>query len=191
MRKFVLMVSVAMAALLTMSTAVADPYAPIPKPVCIIKVLKAKPGERVVVVVGARLNAADQPSGTITITLRADVRAAARTTAAGPVWSKTVHTDGKPVRITGPVVPEGTHRITTRFVPDNPTECRQCQGQQVFDASLGGDGGGDDGEGGDNGGLLPDTGGPAMLWLLLGLVLVGSGAGIVVYSRRRAQVPAH
>lgn len=191
MRKLFFMVSVAMAALFVTSSAVADPYGPIPKPLCIIKVLKAEPGERVVIQVGARLNAAKQPAGTLTVTLRTNIHANAdttATTAAADVWTKTVHSDGGPVRLVGPVIPEGTHRVKSRFVPDNPIECRACQAQAVFTATDG-DGGGDDD--GDNDGLLPDTGGPAVLWLLAGLALVGSGAGIVVYSRRRAQVPAH
>jgi LPXTG-motif cell wall-anchored protein len=195
MRKLFLMVSVAMAALLTLSGAVlsatasasADPYGPIPKPHCFIRVLHAEAGERVIIQVGARLNSTDQPSGTIAVRLHTNPRSS------DEVWTTKVHTDGKPVRITGPVVPEGTHRITTRFAPDEPSEVRPCQGSQYFDVDEDGDDDGDDGDDGDgdNGGLLPDTGGPAMLWLLAGLVLVASGAGIVVYSRRRAQVPAH
>lgn len=189
MRKLFLMVSVAMAALLTMSisavpSATADPYAPVPKPHCFIRVIHAEPGERIVIEVGARLNSADQPSGTIRVRLVTGRQSDDK------VWTTSVHTDGKPVRLTGPVVPEGTHRITIRFTPDNPVESRGCHGAQAVDVSDTDDDRDDDGDG-DNGGLLPDTGGPATLWLLLGLVLVGAGAGIVVYSRRRAQVPAH
>ena len=51
------------------------------------------------------------------------------------------------------------------------------------------DGGGDnpDADDNDNDGLLPDTGGPALLWLLLGVGLVGGGAGAVVVARRRRE----
>ncbi|NYJ02365.1 LPXTG-motif cell wall-anchored protein [Nocardioides thalensis] len=190
MRKLFLMVSVAMAALFVTSSATADPYGPIPKPLCIIKIIKAEPGERVIVQIGARLNAKNQPAGTLTVHLRTNINASAGTTnAADVVWTKTVHTNGRMIRLVGPVVPEGTHKFTSTFVPDDATECRQCQAEQVFTVSDD-DGGGDGDDDGDNG-LLPDTGGPAVLWLLAGLVLVAAGAGIVVYSRRRAEVPAH
>lgn len=162
----------------SVSSAPADPYQPVPKPVCSIKV-KAKAGERVKIVVGARINAADQPSGTITVRL-----------AARDVWVRTVRTDGSPATLLGPVVPRGTHRITTRFVPDDATESRQCQGEVAF--TVGTRGNGD--ENGDNDsdaeGILPNTGGPNLLWLLLGLSLVGGGATAIVYARRRETTPA-
>jgi hypothetical protein len=52
-------------------------------------------------------------------------------------------------------------------------------------------GGGDHpGDDTDDGGLLPDTGGPALLWLLLGVGLVGGGIATVLYARRRTSSPA-
>jgi LPXTG-motif cell wall-anchored protein len=33
--------------------------------------------------------------------------------------------------------------------------------------------------------VLPDTGGPNVVWLLLGLALVGGGGGLVIAARRR------
>jgi LPXTG-motif cell wall-anchored protein len=45
-----------------------------------------------------------------------------------------------------------------------------------------GNGGGDDGDGG---GILPNTGGERLAWLVIGGMLVLVGAGVVVASRRR------
>ena len=47
----------------------------------------------------------------------------------------------------------------------------------------GGDGG-DDGDG-DGGGLLPNTGGERLLWLIIGVLLIVVGGGVVMASRRR------
>lgn len=45
---------------------------------------------------------------------------------------------------------------------------------------------GDDGDGdGEGGGILPNTGGERLLWLLIGGMLVVVGGGVVVASRRR------
>jgi LPXTG-motif cell wall-anchored protein len=51
------------------------------------------------------------------------------------------------------------------------------------------DGGTPDGAPGAPGGLgaLPDTGGPASTWLLLGLALLGAGAAAVAYARRHGR----
>ena len=55
------------------------------------------------------------------------------------------------------------------------------------EVDVDGDGGGDgDGDGdGDGGGILPNTGGERLAWLLIGGLLVLVGGGVVVASRRR------
>jgi hypothetical protein len=40
-----------------------------------------------------------------------------------------------------------------------------------------------DADPGSHGGVLPDTGGPDIRWLVLGLALVGAGAGTVHVAR--------
>ena len=49
------------------------------------------------------------------------------------------------------------------------------------------DGDGDeDGDGdGDGGGLLPNTGGERLLWLIIGILLITVGGGVIMASRRR------
>ena len=54
-------------------------------------------------------------------------------------------------------------------------------GDDDGDGDEDGDGDGD----GDGGGLLPNTGGERLLWLIIGVLLVTVGGGVMMASRRR------
>ena len=88
-------------------------------------------------------------------------------------------------------LPKGNdYRATARFRPSDNT-FKRCHDSTPFAvAAVNNHNHNPNGDNsGGPGGLLPDTGGPALLWLLLGLGLVGGGTGAVVYSRRK-QAPA-
>lgn len=135
---------------------------------------------------------AAQPTGRVRLVLRKKD---------GPrVWSKTVRYPGKPIRVQGPrLTDEGRYRIRATFVPDDEDFYRSSADA---DATLvtkrgnadddPGDGNGEGPRGGDLGdadGLLPDTGGPNVGWLVLGLGLLGVGGGTVAAARREQHSP--
>jgi len=67
---------------------------------------------------------------------------------------------------------------TIRLFPDDDDDDDDDDGDgDDDDGSGGGDGG--------NGGLLPNTGGERLAWLIIGGILVLVGGGVVVASRRR------
>ena len=130
-------------------------------------------------------NSPDTPKGEITLQLSPAPGGAgqSRAAAAGPAdWSRTIQYDGGTDHVTGPAFPKtGDWLVTAVFTPDGNT-FRGSRDGWIFEVIDGPDNPGDDN---DEGGLLPDTGGPALLWLLLGVGLVGSGAAAVVVARRR------
>lgn len=144
---------------------------------------------RVDIKVRVTANSPNRPTGQVTLRLSPAPNGAgqARSVAAGPAdWSRTIDYDGGVERVTGPAFPKtGDWLVTAVFTPDD-AEFRGSRDGWAFEV-IAGDDGDDDGDDGDddNGGLLPDTGGPALLWLLLGLALVGGGIAAVVITRRR------
>ncbi len=156
-----------------------DPYSGSVETDCSISVpAVVEPGKRVVVRVSVHANSPTPPKGNVTVTIT-------ERPSGDFVWNKTVKYNGGTKRIVGPVLTKGReYTATARFVPSDNTFTR-CRASENFAVGTIDDGGpGDDGDDGP-GGLLPDTGGPAMLWLLLGVGLVGGGAATVVYARRR------
>jgi LPXTG-motif cell wall-anchored protein len=134
-------------------------------------------------------NSPDAPTGTVTLTLHSSTGGAGQSVAAAADldgWTRTIDYDGGTERLQGPAFPDtGDWMITAVFHPADNT-FRGSRDGWIFEViDGGGDNPGDNGE--DNDGLLPDTGGPALLWLLLGLGLVGGGAGAVVVARRRRE----
>lgn len=148
---------------------------------------------RITMTVKVTANSPTAPTGQVTLKLHRAPGGAgqARTAAAGPAgWTRTIDYDGGTERVVGPSFPKtGDWLVTAVFTPDDST-FRGSRDGWTFEVV---DGPGDDnGNDDDNdGGLLPDTGGPALLWLLLGLGLVGVGtASVVIARRRRADTPA-
>ncbi|WP_183094590.1 LPXTG cell wall anchor domain-containing protein, partial [Nocardioides stalactiti] len=162
-----------------------DPYSPSAETECSVEVPSVvEPGDRVVIRVSVASNTPTPPTGEIDVEILA-------VPGGKSLFSKTVAYSGGVKRIVGPALPDDEkYEVTTRFRPSDDSFLR-CRVNALFAVDNATDNNGPDDN--DNGpdGLLPDTGGPAMLWLLLGVGLVGGGAGAVVYSRRRsAAVPA-
>jgi LPXTG-motif cell wall-anchored protein len=112
------------------------------------------------------------------------------------IFSRTVDYNGRPVTIQGPVIRQPGHYVVrARFRTADGTEFKSCHNNDAFDVRAG-QGPNDDGPGPNPGnqnpdGLLPDTGGPDLFWLLLGLALVGSGGGLVLAAKRRTPSPLY
>lgn len=170
----------------TASAQAPDPYSPAVDTRCSVSVpTSVRPGARVVARARVQANSPSDPTGAVTLTVRNH---------GSVVWSRTVDYPGHPIRVDGPVLgTEGSYRVTAAFRAEDPRMFRRCADAAEFAVdAVGGEQDPDrdpeQGPGGDSlGGILPDTGGPDLLWLLLGLALVGGGAGAVVYSRRRHQ----
>lgn len=183
-----------------------EPYPPRVPTQTRIDVIVDGPGKPIRIRVSADANDARRPTGRIDIRVDKEGNGnarAARSLAARPVWQTSVRFEGDPVTITGPRLPRGSYVAHARFTPDdedfftgseNVTRFRVAPGNAGevggVDAESGGSvgggsaGGGSGAVGGDSSGL-PNTGGPDLLWLLLGGGLVAAGAGSVAYSRRR------
>lgn len=144
-------------------------------------------GVRIRISVRVKANSPLTPTGKVRLTLSPAPGGAGQTLvrAGGARWDRTFHYNGGTAHLTGPAFPKrGDWVLTAVFTADDPQfrDSRDTWSFSVVPAS--------DHHHGNNqdngaGGLLPDTGGPAMLWLLLGIGLVGGGSATVVYSRRR------
>ena len=160
-----------------------DPYSGSIETECSISVpAVVEPGKRVVVKVSVDANSPAPPTGKIAVSI-------SEKPSGDVVWDKTVNYNGGTKRIVGPVLDRGHDYVAlARFFPDDKTFAR-CRASEAFAVDSIDDNNPPDDDG--PGGLLPDTGGPAMLWLLLGVGLVGGGTATVVYARRRnAPAPA-
>ncbi|GAA4803901.1 LPXTG cell wall anchor domain-containing protein [Nocardioides caeni] len=172
--------SAALVAVPATSASADDNYAGGPLPTeTIIEVQSDGPGKPVTLFVSATANFPTPPEGDIAVELLPAGSAArtARAVAAAPLLSTTVHFVDEPVAIAGPSLPEGRYLVTAEFTPDDPNQFLPSDASLVF--RLAEDGDTDDGED------LPNTGGPNMMWLLLGGGLLAAGAGGVTYGRRR------
>ena len=113
--------------------------------------------------------------------------------AGSEIFSRTVAYNGSTVTVVGPVITEPGHYVVrARFRTADGSVFKSCHDNTAFDVSATNEP--DPGPGPDPGvdnpdGLLPDTGGPNLMWLFLGLALVVSGAGLVVAARDRSQNP--
>lgn len=162
-----------------------DPYSGKIETDCNIDVpAVVEPGKRVKIKISVSANSPTQPKGNVYLAIKTRP-------GGNVVWDKTVKYNGGTKTVVGPVLEEGrTYSASSSFRPsdDTFTRCRAVAEFAVDDARA-------DNNPPDNpespGGLLPDTGGPALLWLLLGVGLVGGGSATVVYARRRtAPAPA-
>lgn len=151
---------------------------------CQVSVPSTEVGARVVLNVVVSASGNVDPTGTVEVTVskRAKVARAAQSVAAAP-WTTTVRYEGSPLRIVGPRLSKGDHVASIRFVPDAGLflGCSDTVRFRVGSQAVGGE---DDLAG--DGDALPDTGGPDLLWLLLGLGLVTVGGAVVGGSRLRA-----
>lgn len=171
-------------------TASAEPYAPRLSTQIHIEIVVAEPGKAVLLDVSASANYSTPPEGDIEVRISAAASTArgARAVAAAPLFTTTVHFVGDEVRVTGPRLPRGRYLATASFTPDNADLFLASDAAMAFRIGAGAGGGPGDS---DNGGAgLPDTGGPNLLWLLLGTGLLAAGAGGVTYSRRRETATA-
>lgn len=168
-------------------TASADPYSPLLPTQTHIEVVVAEPGKPVLLDVSASANYPTPPEGDIEVTLSAASGNArgARAVAAAPLFTTTVHFVDDEVRVTGPTLPRGRYLATAALTPDDETLFLPSDAAVAFRVGAGGAPG--DGE---DDGALPDTGGPNMMWLLLGTGLLAAGAGGVGYGRRREDATA-
>ena len=134
-----------------------------------------EPGKHTVIKITVSANSPKTPKGHVHVTISKAGGSA--------VWSKTVSYNGGTKTLVGPVLPKANYVAKAKFRPSgNKFNASRCSDLYDIDDQNGTTPDGPDG-------LLPDTGGPAVLWLLLGVSLVGGGGATVAYSRRR-QTPA-
>ncbi|HWJ11298.1 MAG TPA: hypothetical protein VNS46_18095 [Nocardioides sp.] len=156
---------------------------------CHINVPHVAVGKRVHLVIEVVSNSNVPEVGTVKLTIstaraRQAGRPAARLSARGVVWTKTVRYEGSPIEVLGPVLPRGRYRASMAFTADDGTLVG-CRNSVPFRVGGGGDTGGE-----DDGGFLPNTGGPHLWILMAGLGLVVVGGGLAGGSSRRARVLA-
>jgi hypothetical protein len=160
------------------SAAHAAPYNPRGDVDCSIAVTSHHAGDHVVFRVGAHANSNPQPKGTVALTVTGN--------APDLPWNKSVHYPGHAVTVVGPVLPRGTYHVTSRFTPANPNKFKGCRATAPFRMGVGPihhHNGPHDNNGPH--GILPDTGGPDVMWLIVGTALIGAGTTSVVVARRR------
>jgi hypothetical protein len=130
----------------------------------------------------ARAARAEQPHGTVTVNI---------TRNGSSIFTRTAAYQGSPITILGPVINQvGRYVVHAKFRAEDGSVFRNCQDTTAFELSKGDgpdDTDGPDGNGGNEtpDGLLPDTGGPDLRWLLLGMAMMVAGLGLVVASRER------
>ncbi len=128
---------------------------------------------------------ADQPTGTVEINI---IRTGTN------IFSRTVPYKGRPVTVVGPVLTQtGRYVVRATFRTSDGTIFKSCHDNAAFDLQADTGPEAIDPEPGNQNpdGLLPDTGGPNLLWLVLGLALVGSGGGLVYGANRRPGRPLY
>ncbi|HET9421613.1 MAG TPA: LPXTG cell wall anchor domain-containing protein [Nocardioides sp.] len=129
---------------------------------------------------------ADRPTGSVTVSIRKG---------GVGIFSKTVDYNGSPVTIQGPVLTQpGRYQVHGTFRTADGSVFKSCQSDTSFELATNNDGPDVPGPnpGVQNpGGLLPDTGGPNVVWLLLGLTLVGGGGGLVFAAKKRPRGPLY
>lgn len=140
-------------------------------------------GKPITIVVSASANYPTPPEGDIAVTISKSSGAArgAQSVVAAPLFTTTVHFVDEPITIEGPSLPEGSYLGTASLTPDNADFFLPSDDTDAFRLGVGGE---TEGEEEENGGL-PNTGGPNLMWLVLGTGLVAAGVAGVSYSRRR------
>lgn len=141
-------------------------------------------GERIRIKISVTANSPTPPDGKVTLVVLAGPGGGVARVEYSEIWSKTVTYHGGSKTVVGPRLQAAQHyKVGMKYKPGDDTFLK-CQGGALFAVEAANDHNGPDDNG--PGGLLPDTGGPALLWLLLGIGLVGGGTTSVVYARRRS-----
>lgn len=161
----------------------ADPYGPMIPTQTNIDIVVSEDGRAIEVIFWTTANSEEKPTGTLAIQIARTTVAGGGAQAAPAVFTKTVRFEGKKVRVVGPVLRPGRYLVSAEFTPDNPDLFLPSENAK-FVTIVANDGDGD-GDGDDLGGGLPNTGGPDLWLLLLGLGLIGAGSGAVIRARRR------
>lgn len=171
----------------TGTVAHAEPYSPKIPTQTHIEVTVQGPGEPIILHVSGSANYEVPPEGTIDVQVSAGGTAArgARSAVAAPLFTTSVHFVDDPVRIEGPALPRGRYIAAAQLTPDNGNLFLPSDTVTGFRVGVSGGGPGGDADGG-----LPGTGGPDLMWLVLGGALLAAGAGGVTYSRRRSTATA-
>ncbi|HWI42795.1 MAG TPA: hypothetical protein VNS81_04210 [Nocardioides sp.] len=182
MRRILVAVGALLAAVLFLPVpgAVAEDYPSDLATSCQVEVPGAIDGDHIVLDVAVTANSAAQPTGTVALSIKKGSKS---------VWSDSVVYKGSPIRVTGPHLRPGHYVAKMAFQPASSVyqSCNASVGFGVSPASAGGPGHGSANAGSPGngiGGLLPNTGGPHLALLLLGLALVVGGGGVVTGSRR-------
>lgn len=181
LRKIVALAALAAAfVVVPTATASADPYSPKIPTQTHIEVVVNGPGEPITLKVSASADYPTPPEGDIAIQVSAGGSAArnARGLVAAPVFTTTVHFVDQVVSVEGPRLPQGSYLARAALTPDDAATFLPSSALTDFRIGAGGTPPHDDG--------LPNTGGPDLLWLLLGGGLVAAGLGGVGYGRRRS-----
>lgn len=157
-----------------------DTYVPSVPTSCHVDAPRVQVGKRVRLVIEVSSNTNGPVTGSVDLAISTAGSQRAARLAKGVVWTKTVRYEGSPVRVLGPRLPRGSYRVTMAFTPDGETLVG-CRNSAAFRVGAGGAAGGED-EGSSG---LPNTGGPHLYLLVLGLGLVGGGGVLVSEARRR------
>lgn len=167
-----------------------DSYAPEVPTSCHVGAPQVTVGQRVVLEIDVSSNSNLPEVGSVDLVIftagsaraarTARAALAARPVAGRVLWTRTVRYEDSPIRVVGPRLPRGLYRVTMAFTPDSG-EFIGCRNAARFRVGGGGEPGGGD----EDGPLLPNTGGPHLSLLVLGLALLAGGGGIVAESRRQ------
>ncbi|QYJ04383.1 LPXTG cell wall anchor domain-containing protein [Nocardioides panacisoli] len=165
-------------------SAAADGYGPqVPTAVAIEVDDEIRVGDDVVITYSVRANSDEGPiEGTLAIN-----GAPGSSDAADRTFAQTRDYADTPITVNLGSQPIGDYTTSASFTPDAGSVYLPSTGTATYRVVGGRTGGpGDDGAGG----ILPNTGGPAVWWLLLGSLLVAGGAGVVHAGRRRSVASA-
>jgi LPXTG-motif cell wall-anchored protein len=165
------------------TTASAAPYSPPIPTATHITVQTHGVGHHVTLLVSVSANSRKTPTGSLALQLSpasANVKGA-QAAAASP-WQRTVSYHGGRIAVTGPALGRGSYVATAVFSPAT----HRFLGSHGLDSFRLGAGSPNDNPGTTEPGALPATGGPDLLWLLLGGGLLVAGIGTVVVARRRS-----
>jgi hypothetical protein len=122
-----------------------------------------------------------RPEGSVQVTI---------SNAGRRIFTRNVGYHGSAVQVTGPALTQtGRYQVRAQFRTADGSVFKSCNGSAAFDIRSGQapdtSGPGTDPGSVPPGGILPDTGGPDVRWLVLALSLVGAGLGLVIAARRR------
>lgn len=184
-RKFAALVVVAlsMAIVPLTSPANAASYGPKLPTSLHIKVVQSAKGKPLKFQLSVSASDGTSPAGDISFAISRASSAARGARVVTRATSSSVHVSGHPVTVTGQVAESGNYMIAGRFSPTNAA--KYLPSSSSLTTGVKGGGGNNSGGGGGGGGL-PNTGGPDLAWLIAGFALAGTGAGVVLYARRRS-----